>query len=304
MPAGPLFDVLGVGTNSVDTVLQLPRGMSSASQPSKIRVRTKTVRMGGQTATALATCASLGLRTAYLGAIGSDESGRLMRAELTRRGIDLRYTVERDTPNHFAVILVDESTGDRTVLWGHEATLHLAPTEITLEHVAAARVLHVDDVDVDAAIRAAELAQRAGVAVTSDLDRLDEKTPALVRAVSFPIFAEHMPAALTGETDHERALRTLRREHAGVLCVTLGERGAVALDGDRLIEVPGVRVAAVDTTGAGDVFRGGFIYGVINGWAIDKVLAFATAAAAVSCTKAGAMDGVPTQEEIDAVWRA
>ncbi|HSL20576.1 MAG TPA: PfkB family carbohydrate kinase [Vicinamibacterales bacterium] len=296
MPARAAFDVVGVGTNSVDTVLKVPQ-LPQPGSPSKIHATDKITCTGGQTATALATCAGLGLRTAYIGAIGNDEHGTLMRQSLERRGIDLRYAVHRDAPNHFAVILVDER-GDRIVLWGRDRRLTLEAREIAADAIRSARVVHVDDVDVEASIAAASLAREAGVPVTSDLDRAHERMPELVRLVSVPIFAEHVLEALTAERDQERALRKLRREHEGLLCVTLGERGAVALDGDRFVHVPGIRVTAVDTTGAGDVFRGGFIYGLLKRWPTEETLRFANAAAAVSCTRLGAMNGAPTEKEV------
>jgi sugar/nucleoside kinase (ribokinase family) len=113
------------------------------------------------------------------------------------------------------------------------------------------------------------------------------------------MFAEHVPPALTGVTDAAGALRALRRSHDGILCVTLGVRGAMALDGDRLIHVPAFAVEAVDTTGAGDVFRGAFIYGYLEGWPLDETMRFANAAAAVSCTRLGAMASVPSREEAE-----
>src|SRR5262249_55640393 len=113
----------------------------------------------------------------------------------------------------------------------------------------------------------------------------------------FPIFAEHVPSAITGIQDSADALRALRKSHGGLLCVTLGVRGAMALDGDRLTHVPAFSVDAVDTTGAGDVFRGGFIYGYLKGWPLEDALRFANAAAAVSCTRLGAMASVPSIEE-------
>jgi sugar/nucleoside kinase (ribokinase family) len=133
--------------------------------------------------------------------------------------------------------------------------------------------------------------------VTTDIDRVNERTLELARASTFPIFAEHVPSALSGIDDPARALRALRPHHSGILCVTLGVRGAMALDGDRLVHVPAFAVEAVDTTGAGDVFRGGFIYGYFKGWPIEDILRFANAAAAVSCTRLGAMASVPAAEE-------
>ena len=161
-----------------------------------------------------------------------------------------------------------------------------------------ARVLHVDDVDEEGAIAAARLAVAHGLTVTSDLDRVTERTAVLVESVTIPIFASHVPGALTGERDLERALRALRRAHHALLVVTLGVDGAIALMNDRVVRSPAFTVDAVDTTGAGDIFRAGLIYGLLADWPIEESLRFANAAAAVSCTRLGAMSAVPTLREV------
>ena len=115
---------------------------------------------------------------------------------------------------------------------------------------------------------------------------------------SHPILSEHLPQALTGEADLESALRALRAWNPGLLTVTTGASGAVALDGDRLIRAEGFAVHAVDTTGSGDVFRGAFMYGLLQQWPVERLLRFANAAAALSCTRSGALDGVPSPPEI------
>ena len=135
--------------------------------------------------------------------------------------------------------------------------------------------------------------------MTSDIDRLTDRTPELVAAVTIPIFAEHVPSALTGRADPEKALRALRREHDGLLVVTLGTQGALALDGHRAIRSPAFIVDAIDTTGAGDVFRAGFMHGLLSGWPLDQTLRFANAAAAVSCTRLGALAGVPSLADVE-----
>jgi sulfofructose kinase len=162
-----------------------------------------------------------------------------------------------------------------------------------------ARALHVDGVDEPAAIRAAQLASELGLLVTCDLDRVTDRTPELVAHVTRPVLAEHVPEALTGEHDPERALRKLRKNHHGVLCVTLGTAGSMALDGDRVVHVPAFSVHAIDTTGAGDVFRAGYVYGVLAGWATPDVLRFANGAAAVACTRLGAISAAPTLAEVE-----
>jgi len=292
-------DVLGVGANSVDYVNRLPAYPEPQGPFSKMRIQEQAICCGGQTATALATCVRFGLRARYIGATGTDENGKRVRAELTERGVDMTEAVIRDGPNQFAIIMVDEQSGERIVLWDRDERLRLRPRELPQDAVRTCRLVHVDDVDQPAAIVAATLGREAGIPVTSDIDRLTDRTMELVKALSFPIFAEHVPPELTGIKDPERALRRLRDQHPGTLVVTLGAQGAAALVGDGFIHSPGFRVTAADTTGAGDVFRGGFIYGVLAGWPVDRTLRFANAAAAISCTRLGAMNGVPALDEVE-----
>ena len=299
----PAFDVIGVGANSMDYVYRLPAYPERDGPNAKMRISSHFLSCGGQVATALCTCAAMGLRAKYVGATGTDDNGRRIRDELARRGIDMTDAVIRDIPNQFAVIMVDESAGERIVLWDRDEGLVLRPRELPADVLAAARVVHVDDVDQEAAISAAGIARRAGRIVTSDIDRVTPRTDALVAAVTIPIFAEHVPAAITGEADVERALRKLRRLNDALMCVTLGPRGAALLEGDRFVHEPAFPVDAVDTTGAGDVFRGAFIAALLRGDRPCDAMRFGNAAAAVSCTRSGAINSVPTQQETSVLLR-
>ena len=280
------IDVVGIGENSVDVVYRMPGPVRHVSP-------------GGQVATTLCTCAAMGLRTAYVGTFGDDANGRLIRGELDDRGVDLRGALTRRAPNRYAVILVDAS-GERTVFWHRDASLRLEPGDIAREVVTSARLVHVDNVDEEAAIRASRFARDAGIHVTTDIDRVSKRTSELIGSATVPILAEHVPHALTGEHDPEQGLRALRRRHDGMLCLTRGALGAMLLYGQRLYQVGGHPVQAVDTTGAGDVFRGAFIHALLRGDPPEQMLRFANAAAALSCTRDGAIGGVPTPEEVEA----
>jgi sugar/nucleoside kinase (ribokinase family) len=303
MSSPAIWDVVGIGANSVDYVYRLPAYPEPDGPNAKMRISSHSISCGGQMATALSTCAALGLRTKYIGATGTDDNGRRIRDELARREIDSADVVIRDVANQFAIILVDEHSGERIVMWDRDERLALRPRELPAELLTATRVLHVDDVDQAAAIAAARIGREAGLHVTSDIDRITERTEDLIAAVTLPIFAEHVTPTLTGEMDPERALRKLRKRHEGWLCITLGSRGAVLLEGDRFVHVPAFRVDAVDTTGAGDVFRGAFIYAMLRGHEPPDVLRYANAAAGLSCTRLGAMNGVPSMEDVQRVLR-
>ena len=298
-----VFDVIGIGANSVDYVYVLPEFPHPDTSSAKLRIQNASVSYGGQTATTLCTCAAMGLRTRYVGTMGSDEHGERMRQELRRRGIDVEHAYIRHVGNPFAVILVDERRGERVVLWDRDPALQLAVNEIeTALRAGTPRLIHVDDTDEDAAIRAASIGRMAGIPVTSDIERMTERTDELVAAVTIPIFAEHVLEPLTGERDFERALRKVGSQF-GDVCVTLGARGAMLLEGDRLHHVEAEPIEVVDTTGAGDVFRGAFITALLRGDAAPDILRFANAAAALSCTRRGALGGVPTREETVALVR-
>jgi sulfofructose kinase len=293
------WDVLGVGCNSVDHVYRLPASPKADSPTAKLRISSHSTMSGGQMATAMAACAGFGLRTAYLGCVGHDHNGRLILSELGERGIDIAHVRTRECANRFAVITVDETSGERIVLWDRDDRLNLGPAEIEARLIAAARLVHVDDEDQQAAIAAATLARRAGVPCTSDIDRVTDRTLDLVAAVGIPIFAQHVLPAITGEDDLERALRAVRRSHDGMLCVTTGAHGAMMLVGDECLIEPGFPIIAVDTTGAGDVFRAAFIRGMLQGLPPRDLLRYANAAAAVSCTRAGAMASVPSLADVE-----
>lgn len=293
-----MFDVVGIGASSVDYVYRLPAAPDFHGLHSKLRLTGHSVSCGGQVATAMATCAALGLQAAYAGAIGTDDNGRRVEAALAARGVDLSRLVRKPGGSQFAAILIDDTSGERVVLWDRPDSLLLADEDLPADALRSTRAVLVDDVDPRASLAAARIAREAGVPVVTDLDHVTSCTEDLIRTASHPILSEHLPAALTGEADLERALRKLRAWNTGLLTVTVGARGAVALDGDRFVCVEGFAVRAVDTTGSGDVFRGAFIAGLLQGLAPAEVLRLANAAAAVSCTKAGALDGVPTLPEV------
>lgn len=248
--------------------------------------------------TALATCAAMGLSTSYIGTLGSDRNGERIREALQRRGIDATRAVVRNAANPFAVILLAEGHGERVVLWHRDAAIALSPTEVDRDAITTARLLHVDDVDIEPSLQAANLATAAGKPVTSDIEGSGDEARALVEAVTIPIFAEHVPAALTGDDDLPRALARLRKPHHAMLCVTLGARGALLIAGDDIFREPGIAVNTVDTTGAGDIFRGAFIVALLRGKQPRDILRFANMAAGISCTRVGAMSSIPSLDEI------
>jgi len=299
--ASPMLDVVGVGASSVDFVYLLPATPVPDSPTAKLRISDRLVSPGGQTVTTLCACARLGLRTRFVGVVGSDEYAPILLETLRARGVDTSTAIVREGPSPYAVILIDEHHGERVVLWSRAPAATLSPADVVDADLAGARVVHVDDVDIEAAIDVAGRARALGAVVTSDIEQATPDARRLVREVDVVMLAEHVPPALAPAASMEDSLRALRSRADQMMCVTLGRRGAMLLAGDRVHAVPGHPIRAVDTTGAGDVFRGAFIAALLRGEGPGQVLCYANAAAAASCTRLGAAAGVPADEEVRAL---
>ena len=291
-------DVVGLGLNATDTVLMV---RDYPALGGKERVLSSSMHAGGQVATALVTCQRLGLRTRYIGKVGDDEGGRIQLASLKREGVDVRYTrVVPATPNQFGHILVDQATGERTVFWDRHPRLAVKPRELTRAAITSARVLLLDGCDVEACLRGARWARRARVLVVADLDTVYKKVESLLPYIDYLIASTKFLPTLTGQADPFRVLTYMATEHKmKAPGMTLGRDGALVYKAGRFHYSPGFVVGTVDTTGAGDVFHGGFIYGLLAGWQIPRILEFANAMAALNCTALGARGAIKTQAEAE-----
>ena len=293
----PKVDVVGVGLNATDTLIPVPHFPQSGS---KIQVDSANVLLGGQVATAIAACQQWGLRTRYVGKVGEDHAAALHRAEFQRLGVEAHLLTAPGALSPQSFILVDP-TGERTVLCKRDSRLALLPEELDREWIVNARVLHLDGHDTAAAALAAQWARTAGIPVVADLDDLYPGYEALLPNIDFLITSRDIPARLTGDPDLRRSLPQVHRRYASRLtAATLGHEGVFAWDGERFHYAPAYRVDAVDTTGAGDIFHAGFIYGFLQGWPLQRQLEFACAAAALNCTSVGARGGIQSVEAIQA----
>ena len=290
------FDVVGVGLNATDTLILLPRFPAYAG---KVPFEAETLSPGGQVASALATCAKLGLRVKYIGTVGDDERGRIQRESLVEAGIDLADLETRvDCPNQTAYILIDQSTGERTVLWQRNDCLRLSPEAITDEKIACARLLHIDAHDTPAVEKAAGIARRLGIPVTVDVDTIYHGFDRVLPNIDYLIASSEFPAQWTSERDPFRSLEMIQDEYGmRVAAMTLGAHGALARAEGRFHYSPAFVVDCIDTTGAGDVFHGAFCYSVLQKMPLQEALDFSNALAALNCTRLGARGGIATLGE-------
>jgi sulfofructose kinase len=297
--ASKSFDVVTLGLNSIDLVAVVAEYPPSNS---KQRLQRFAQLPGGQMATAAAACARLGWRASYIGSFGDDPRGTLSRQSLAAEGVDLHasWTASGAT-NQFAVVLVDARSGARTVLWDRHPGLTMDPARISPSAVDSGRMLIVDDQETAAALAAARCARARGIPTIIDVERVRPGTNELLQQIDVIAAAQSFPAELTGYEDPGRALEAMALEfHAPVVCVTLGDEGSLARAGGREIRTRAFPVDCVDTTGAGDAFRGGLAAGCLHApeGELEDVLAYANAVAALNCRALGARGGLPTADEV------
>ena len=288
------FGVVGFGLNTMDHLCLVAR---HPRLDAKQRMVAYERQPGGQVPTALVALQRWGLMTAYVGCFGDDTDGAASRASLEREGIDLAGCATRaNVGHHVSVILIDQITGERAVVWQRPDELAMRPEEIRREHLTAGRVLLMDAYDIAASVEAARWARDDGVITVLDIDGPGPGVDELLALTDVLIVSADVLPKLTGTGDLRVALRDAAAMGPWFVGVTLGAGGALAVDRGQLHYVPSQRVNVVDTTGAGDIFHAGCIFGLLHEWPTERTLRFAAAAAALKCERLGGRPGIPTVE--------
>ena len=288
-----------VGTDRVLTVDQYP------PCGEKVAVTGLSVLAGGQAATAMVACRAFGLaRVRYVGKVGDDDFGRRQTASLDEAGVDRALVREEPgVPSQWADIVVDGASGERTIFWQRDSRLNFRAGELDDEALLDAPVLLLDGYDTANAARVAKKARARGILTVTDIDHFFPGMEELLPCIDVCISSESFPHEFSGEGDLERALRAVARLCPGIVGATRGVRGVAVLGAGGVETCPAYPVRAVDTTGAGDVFHGGLVYGLTRGWPLCRTLRFAQAAAAVNCLKPGARGNLRPAAEVETFAR-
>jgi sugar/nucleoside kinase (ribokinase family) len=292
----PLVDFAGIGENATDIVLRLRQ---FPTRDGKTDTISREMRLGGQVATAVFAAAKWGLRTRYVGAIGSDTGGALHLQELRNAGVDTQLQRFPDAESRLSYILVEDPTGSRAVLCHRDPRVQLKPGFLKKAWFQRARLVHVDGENPEASRMAASWAREAGAKVMCDLDQYREELRFVLPQIDYPVLSLGVLEELGDSNDPLSALPVIRARYGCKwVSATLGEQGALAWDGARFFYAPAYRINVVDTTGAGDLFHAGFAYGLLQGWDVQKILAFGCAAAGLNCAAPGARGGIGTVRQI------
>lgn len=287
--------VFGLGQCSLDSI-----GKVDAYPPpdAKCECSELVIQGGGPVATALAALSRWSVSCCFTGVIGDDLFGNMIKESLETEGIDItRLLVREGAESQFAFIAAEpEKQGRRTIFWRRPTGAPPGPEEVDYEALRRARVFHTDGLFMEASLAAAEAARAAKVPVVVDAGSLREGMLDLARLSDYFLASENFATDLVGEDGPVKACFRLSELGPRAVGVTLGPKGYVALAEENIIKRPAYPVRAVDTTGCGDVFHAGFIYGLLQGWQADQCLDLGAWAASRVALMLGGRAGIPRLE--------
>ncbi len=254
---------------------------------------------GGPVATALAALSRLGITCRFYGVIGNDREGAAIRQSLIDEGVDVSGLVKRPNAlSQTAFIAIDKSLGTRTIFWKRPSGDPLRMEELPPDFLSNAEFLLLDGLMKDVSLFAALEARKTGVAVMLDAGRVRDGMLELSRMSDYVVGSEEFARELGWKDDPASFAQEVRRLGFGITTITLGTRGSVTFAGDDIISCPAFSVETKDTTGAGDVFHGGYLYGLLQKWPLEDTIRFASAVAAMKCRKVGGRAGIPRLSEV------
>lgn len=298
------FDAVGFGTNAVDYLIVVPEYPAFNS---KIELSNYHQLAGGEIASTLVGLHRLGMKTAYVGRFGDDAAGDFGLQTLRDDGVDVSHAEQiRGAMTQVGFILIDERDGERTVIWKRDSMLGYTPDEIPLELVRKTKVFHATPHDALACAALAREAKAHGAIISIDIDNLFDGVTEMIPLVDIFISSRDFPEKLLGIRDERDSLREIKRRFGcPVVGMTLGEAGSLVLYEDTFIETKGYEVpnGCKDTTGAGDAFRVGLIYGILKGESVENSLKTANAVAALKCREIGARTALPNVIELKELIR-
>lgn len=258
-------------------------------------------QMGGPVAVALATFSNLGGIASYIGAIGKDSNGKIIKETLKMFRVDIKSIIEKSayqTP--LSIVLVEKKSGKRTIIFNPGCAFKFKFSEYDINHFKKTRFLHIDGFSTEAAIKAAEWANANNIIVVLDAGFYVSQMAALLERSNIVIASKDFVKKLTNKSNLKEGIKKIKKlgSNINLIAATGGEEGSICLYENNFFYQPAFKVKVLDTTGAGDVFHGAFLFGLAKNWEVQKILEFSSATAALKCMRLGGISGIPNYEEV------
>jgi sulfofructose kinase len=285
------FQIYGLGQCSLDYL-----GKVEGYPPPDVKCEFSdlTIEGGGPVATALVALSRWGISCTFSGVLGDDYFGELIRTSLDKEGVDTQgLLIRKGFASQFAFIVAEPGIARRTIFWRRPTGPPPTPGELNLKRIRTARIFHTDGLFPEASLAAATTARKAGVQVVVDAGTLREGMLELAQLSDCYIASAVFARALIGKDEPREACSRLAELGPRLVGVTLGSKGYIALESGKIISSIAYPVQAIDTTGCGDVFHAGFIYGLLRDWDSAKSFDFASWTAAQVSLRLGGRAGIP-----------
>lgn len=292
-----MMKVVGIGQCALDNLFIID---SFPVPDTKKEVLEWTIAGGGPVATALASLSRLGVECDFHGITGDDEAGEKIRTSLLTENVHINGLISRPgSDSQVAFIAVEKESGKRTIFWKRPSAAPLTPDELPDNFLDRADFLHIDGLMHEASVHAVKKARKRNIPVMLDAGRMRENMMELAHMCDYVVGSEEFAREFSGSDsfEPEKVIRQMETFGAKAVTITLGEKGSITLSDNKIFTTPAFTVDVVDTTGAGDVFHGGYIYGLLQKWDIMEVVRFASAFAALKCRKLGGREGIPELKE-------
>ncbi|MCB2172239.1 hypothetical protein KQH65_05840 [archaeon] len=293
--------IVGIGRCTLDIIFRLPE---YPTWEKGVVYDEYSIDGGGQVGTGLVAASKLGATTGYIGTAGSDYAGDLKLESLREWGVDTSRVIRRMGPDEQVILVtVQSGTGER--VFNHSDRLDAEPItldELDYDYITSADYLLLDGSHPEAALETAKWMREAGKQVMLDgsktAESIKESTRRLIPFVDVLVCGDGFGEKLAGVGDVFEAGERVLDMGPRIFVETLGERGSVTVTLKKNFETPSFEIEVKDTTGAGDVFHGAYLYGLINGWNPERIALFSTAVSALKCTRMGGRRSSPTLGEV------
>ncbi len=294
------MNVTGLGQCALDNLFIID---SFPVPDTKKEVLEWTIAGGGPVATALVSLSRLGIACSFFGITGDDETGEKIRKSLLTENINIEGLLKRaGADSQVAFIAIEKETGKRTIFWKRPSAKPLSPNELPDDFLDNTDFLLLDGLMSEASIYAAKKARDKKIPVMLDAGRMREGIIELAHLSDYVVCSEEFAREFSSNTGHfnpEKTILQMTAFNVKAATITLGDKGNITAAGDEIFRTPPFSVDVVDTTGAGDVFHGGYIYGLLQKWDIREVVRFASAFAALKCRALGGRAGIPGLNEVE-----
>lgn len=291
--------VIGVGHCTLDYIGVVDRFVESDF---KKEFQQFSTQGGGAAATALVALARWGVESGFVGKVGSDLRGDEIERTLSEEGVDTAGMVhQKDGISQMSFIVVEQATGKKHTYVTGGTVEPLDPDEVDVSILDGASVLLCDSTHPEAEIALMKAAKERGVTVILDASQMRPEIREAVAHCDYLVASERFASQFAGVGELESLCHALLEKGPQVAIVTLGDEGSVGMsveDRKLLRQDAYEDVTVFDTTGAGDIFHGAIIYGVLQDWALQETLAFANAAAALSCEGIGGRSTIPAVADV------